>query len=128
MESIPAGNVEFQVETREGRDRDGGPSIRVQTTEGGEEIQLLRFDCFRTRPHYHYAPGASNASYDIDPTIVSDSLGWVISQLRTNLRAMVQRAGYPAVAERLDQSAVTAGLARVEAHFLASKAAATPSP
>ncbi len=125
MESIPAGNVEFRVETREGRD-DGGPSIRVQTTEGGEEIQLLRFDCFRIRPHYHYAPGGSNAGYDIDPTLVGDSLGWVISQLRTNLKDMVDRAGYPAVAERLDQSAVTAALEQVEAHFLGSKASATP--
>ena len=125
MEHIPAGNVEFQVETRETRE-DGGPSIQVRTTHGGEEVQLLRFDCFRKRPHYHYAPGGLNAGYDIDPTVVSDSLGWVISQLRANLRAMVDRAGYPAVAEGLDQSAVMAGLAQVEAHFFGSKVSATP--
>ena len=116
MEHIPAGNVEFLVQTRESGE-DGGPSIRVVTTEGGEEVQLLRFDCFRVRPHYHYAPGGMNASYDIDPTVVSDSLGWVISQLRANLTAMVDRAGYPTVAEGLDQSAVVAGLAQVEAYF-----------
>ena len=129
MESIPAGNVEFRVETREGRD-DGGPSIRVQTTDGGEDVQLLRFDCFRTRPHYHYAPDnkSSRSEYNIDPTVVSDSLGWAISQLRTNLGAMVDRAGYPSVAQKLDQSAVTAGLTKVEAHFLGAKASATPSP
>ncbi len=125
MEHIPAGNVEFGVETREGGN-DGGPSIQVTTSEGGQEVQLLRFDCFRKRPHYHYAPGGLNAQYDIDPTMVSDSLGWVISQLRANLKAMVDRAGYPTVAERLDQSAVESGLARVEAHFLGSKAPAKP--
>ena len=125
MESLPAGNVEFRVETRESRD-DGGPSIRVQTTEDGKDVQLLRFDCFRIRPHYHYAPGGSNAGYDIDPTLVSDSLGWVISQLRTNLKDMVDRAGYPAVAEQLDQPAVSAALARVEALFLGPRVAATP--
>ena len=125
MEYIPAGNVEFRVETRETRE-DGGPSIQVRTTEGGEAVQLLRFDCFRKRPHYHYAPGGLNAEYDIDPTVVSDSLGWAISQLRANLRAMIDRAGYPTVAESLDQSAVMAGLAQVEAHFLGSKASSMP--
>ena len=123
MEHISAGNVAFWVETREGGN-DGGPSIQVRTSQYGEDVQLLRFDCFRKRPHYHYAPGGVNAGYDIDPTMVNDSLGWVISQLRSNLSAMVDRAGYPAVAERLEQPAVDSGLAAVEAHFLASKASA----
>ena len=125
MERIRAGSVEFLVETRESRG-DGGPSIQVRTWEGGAEVQLLRFDCFRKRPHYHYAPGGLNAEYDIDPTVVSDSLGWVISQLRTNLRSMVDRAGYPAVAAGLDESAVMVGLAQVEAHFLGSNVSAKP--
>ena len=89
--------------------------------QGGEELQLLRFDCFEKRPHYHYAPGGDNASYDIDPTLVSDSLGWVISQLGAKLRPMLDRAGFPAVAKEVDQSAVAAGLAQVEAYFLGSK-------
>ena len=122
MERIPAGNVEFLVETRRGQGgADGGPSIHVRTTQGGEELQLLRFDCFEKRPHYHYAPGGDNASYDIDPTLVSDSLGWVISQLGAKLRPMLDRAGFPAVAKEVDQSAVAAGLAQVEAYFLGSK-------
>ena len=116
MERISAGNVEFWVETRE-TGGDGGPSIQVRTSQDGADVQLLRFDCFRTKPHYHYAPGAMNASYDIDPTVVSDSLGWAIGQLRANLGPMIERAGYPAVAERLDAPAVAGGLAEVEAHF-----------
>ena len=126
MERSPAGNVEFLVETRHAQGgADGGPSIHVRTTQGGEELQLLRFDCFEKRPHYHYAPGGDNASYDIDPTLVNDSLGWVISQLRTNLGAMVDRAGFPAVADGVDQSAVEVGLSQVEAYFLGSKASVT---
>ena len=116
MERIPAGNVEFWVETREGRE-DGGPSIQVRTLKGDGEVQLLRFDCFRTRPHYHYAPTGLNAGYDIDPTVVSDSLGWAIAQLRASLRPRVDRAGYPAVAESLDGPAVASALTQVEAHF-----------
>ncbi len=104
MERIQAGNVEFQVEMRQGRDNaDGGPSIHVRANQGGEELMLLRFDCFEKRPHYHYAPGGDNTSYDIDPTLVSDSLGWVVSQLRANLSAMVDRAGFPTVAGAVDR-------------------------
>ena len=123
MKRIPAGNVEFWAEVRESGG-DGGPSIQVRTAIDGHDVQLLRFDCFRKRPHYHYAPGGENAGYDIDPTIVEDSLGWTLSQLRANLRAMVGRAGYPTVAESLDPSAIASGLAEVEAHLLASLSAA----
>ena len=124
MERIQAGNVEFLVETRQGRDADGGPSIHVRANQGGKELMLLRFDCFEKRPHYHYAPGGDNTSYDIDPTLVSDSLGWVVSQLRANLSAMVDRAGFPMVAEAVDQSAVAAGLTQVEAYFSQEASAA----
>jgi hypothetical protein len=120
MERIAAGNVEFRVETREGAN-DGGPSIQVRATTDSGDVQLLRFDCFRIKPHYHYAPEGLNAGYDIDPTLATDSLSWVIAQLGTNLKAMIERAGNSAVAEGLDQSAVTAGLAEVEAHFRESK-------
>ena len=45
-ERIPAGNVEFPVETRRAQGgADGGPSIHVRSTQRGEELQLLRFDC-----------------------------------------------------------------------------------
>jgi hypothetical protein len=123
MKRIPAGNVEFHVETREGG-RDGGPSIQMRASVGGEDVQILRFDCFRIRPHYHYAPGGDDARYDIDPTLVSDSLAWVMAQLRSNLAPMVERAGYPAVAEAIDPSALLGPLSEVEAHFQAAAARA----
>ena len=116
MERIPAGNVDFHVETREGG-RDGGPSIQVKATIEDLGVQLLRFDCFRIRPHYHYAPNGLHAGYDIDPTLVSDSLAWVMSQLGTNLGPMLERAGYPALAKNIDPSAVASALRQVEEHF-----------
>ncbi|MCH7481543.1 MAG: hypothetical protein IIC95_09900 [Chloroflexi bacterium] len=125
MEQIPAGNLEFVVGVRDGRTGDGGPSILVRTTIDGAEVQLLRFDCFRERPHYHYAPGGANTSYDIDPTLFSDSLGWVIAQLGASLGPMVERAGFPAVAEGIDREAVATGLAKVEAHFASEALAAS---
>ena len=123
MKRIPAGNVEFHVENRDSGG-DGGPSIQVRASVEGRDVQLLRFDCFRNRPHYHYAPGADNAQYDIDPTLVGDSLAWVIAQLRTSLAAMVTRAGYSAVAEAIDPSALLGPLSEVEAHFQAAVARA----
>ena len=116
MERIPAGNVEFLVETREAGG-DGGPSIQVRTVQEGTAVQLLRFDCFRTKPHYHYAPTGMNTEYNIDPTVVSDSLGWAVGQLQANLGPMIDRAGYPGVAENLEPAAVADGLAQVVKHF-----------
>ncbi len=119
MKRIPAGNVEFLVETRESGD-DGGPSIQVLATVEGREVQLLRFDCFRKGPHYHYDPDGRNHHYDLDPLFIEDSLGWALTQLGERLGPLVERAGYPAVAQALDTPAVAAGLAQVEAHFRAS--------
>ena len=119
MERIPAGNVDFYVETREGA-RDGGPSIQVKATIDDSDVQLLRFDCFRGRPHYHYAPTGFGAGYDIDPTLVSDSLAWVITQLGTNLGPMLERAGHPALAETVDPAAVAGALREVKEHFHAT--------
>ena len=122
MKRIPAGNVEFFVETRDSGG-DGGPSIQVLATVEGREVQLLRFDCFRRQPHYHYDPDGRNVQYDLDPLFIDDSLGWALAQLGEKLGPLVDRAGYPAVAQALDSTAVAAGLAQVEAHFRAS----TPS-
>jgi hypothetical protein len=120
MERISAGNVEFHVETSASGADDGGPSIQVRASEDGRDVQLLRFDCFRDRPHYHYAPGPGDTRYYIDPTVVGDSLPWVISQLRTNLGPMLGRAGYPALGDTLDPSAVANALDEVDAYFQAT--------
>jgi hypothetical protein len=119
MTQITAGNVVFWADVRQQRDGDGGPSIQVRTTVDGEEVQLLRFDCFRIKPHYHYTPQGQNVQYNIDPTMIEDSLGWTLSQLRSKLGELVVRAGYPAVAEGLDAAAVASGLAEIEAHLRA---------
>ena len=59
MDSIPAGNLTFCVETR-WAGVNGGPSIRVRTDVKDKEIELLRFDCFVKVPHYHYDPSGRN--------------------------------------------------------------------
>ena len=55
------GGVELHVDNRSITD-DGGPSVRVYGDVDGEAVQLLRFDCFRKDPHYHYDPSVETTS------------------------------------------------------------------
>ena len=122
MERIEAENLAFLVATRD-IGNDGGPSIEVHSQVGDRDVQLLRFDCFRVRPHYHYDPGAKDEEHNLDPILVEDSLPWALTQLRQKLPQMVVHAGYPEVAGAIQNTAVVKGLEAVEAYF--QEAAAT---
>ena len=116
MERIEAGVLAFLVDTRS-TGNDGGPSIEVHSQTGDRDVQLLRFDCFRVRPHYHYDPEGTNTEFIMDPVLVEDSLGWALAQLHHKLPQMVTQAGYPEVSAAIEAPAVSAGLARVAVFF-----------
>ncbi len=116
MERIEAGNIAFLVDTRS-TGNDGGPSIEVHSQTGDRDVQLLRFDCFRMRPQYHYDPDGTDQEFTMDPVVVEDSLGWSLAQLHHKLPQMVTQAGYPEVSVAIEAPAVSAGLARVGAFF-----------
>ena len=107
------GGIELHVDNRD-IGEDGGPSVRVYGEADGENIQLLRFDCFRKDPHYHYDPSGKNDQRHLDKASVSDSVAWTIEQLGENLVEMIHTAGYTSVAEAVDQTAVTQVLSEVE--------------
>ena len=107
------GGVELRVDNRS-LGADGGPSVRVYGEADGENIQLLRFDCFRKDPHYHYDPSGKNDQRSLDKTSVPDSVAWTIEQLEQNLVEMIHTAGYAGVAEGVDQAAVAQVLPEVE--------------
>ena len=107
------GGVELHVDQRS-FGADGGPSVRVYGEADGENIQLLRFDCFRKDPHYHYDPSGKNDQRHLDKASVPDSVAWTIEQLGENLVKMIQTAGYDGVANRVDQAAVAQVLPEVE--------------
>ena len=107
------GGVELHVDNRN-FGSDGGPSVRVYGAVDGENVQLLRFDCFRKDPHYHYDPSGKNDQRHLDKASVPDSVAWTIEQLGKNLAEMIQTAGYATVAEGVDQTAVTQVLSEVE--------------
>jgi hypothetical protein len=100
---------------------DGGPAVRVYGDVGGRSVQLLRFDCFAQAPHYHYDPQGRDERCDLEGMGLAESSAWTLEQLRMNLGAMIEKAGYPEVAARLDAAAVAASLPQVEEAMQASE-------
>ena len=107
------GGVELRVDNRN-LGADSGPSVRVYGEADGDNVQLLRFDCFRKDPHYHYDPSGKNDQRHLDKASVPDSVAWTIEQLEQNLVEMIHTAGYSSVADRVDQAAVVQVLPEVE--------------
>ena len=107
------GGVELRVDHRSFGD-DGGPAVRVLAETDGQAIQLLRFDCFRKDPHYHYDPAGKDDKRDLNKDEVPDPIAWTVERLRNDLPEMIRTAGYPDVASRVDQGAVADVLAEVE--------------
>ncbi len=117
-----AGAVTFALQYR-ALMPDQGVSIQVVSEVGGEEKELLRFDCFDQNPHYHYDPNNKNIRYELDKTTAGNPVGWTLQQLRTRLPEMLKRAGCEEVANRLDCNLVTPKLDQVEeaARYMALK-------
>jgi len=109
-----SGGVQVIVEARRGGQGDWGATFRIFGNSGDKKVETLRFDCFKKRPHFHYAPGANSENHDIDKTISPNPLGWVMNQLQTELSAMIQHAGFTEIARAVDQAAVAKELARLE--------------
>ncbi len=80
---------------------DGGPSIQLfDELEGGR--QVLRFDCFRKGPHYHYAPDGKDEIVSLDVTAQGDPFEWALERIRTRLGPMLERAGASRAARELE--------------------------
>ena len=113
-----AGNIKFGLEKR-GKDL----AVHVLADLPGpngpgdtEETELLRIDCFRVGPHYHYGPRNQNHRIYLDTTLVSDPLEWMLHQFKNGkLRPMIERAGYPSVAAELDADSIAAVFPEFEA-------------
>jgi hypothetical protein len=94
---------------------DGGIAIHVLGDIAGQEVELLAFDCFRTYSHYHYGPMNKNERIFWDTTLVPNAFQWTIDQFKAGkLPVMLRRAGYPTVAEALDERLVASKLSAVE--------------
>ena len=129
-----AGNIRFGLEMRKLGSGDGGLAIHVLADLAGtpgkhytEETEILAFDCFWDAPHYHYGPRNKNHRIYWDKTLIPDPLDWTLGQFKAKkLRDMIERAGYPGLANDLDQNLIESLLPDMEQRALDMVAAGLP--
>lgn len=110
---MEASGLRFAVDYRTtGTDR--GPSLRILGEVDGQSVQLLRFDCFESEPHFHYDPQGVNHRIFLNMARVTDPIAWTMDYLQGNVASLVRIAGYGRLADQLDEAAVTAALPGVE--------------
>ena len=110
---IGDGKIKFGLEYRDLMS-DQGLCIHALGDVDGEEVELLRFDCFDHVPHYHYGPQKRNERLMLDKTTEGDSLAWTLTQIRELLPEMVTRAGYEDLAGEIDMAVLEPTLAEFE--------------
>jgi hypothetical protein len=86
---VPCGPLCFRLRRREVGD-DGGLSIELYGTRGGEESELLRFDLFRNDPHYHVPASTGKPTGRIDPE--RDALAWTLGRIEHDLPSLLREA------------------------------------
>jgi hypothetical protein len=117
---IEAGNIRFGLEYRLlPQINDEGMAIHVMSDVAGQNVELLAFDCFQNGPHYHYGPRNQDIRIYWDTTTSGETLRWTLDQFKAgNLRKMIERAGYPAIASELDEKLVQAVMPKIEKRAL----------
>ena len=112
---VSAGAVDVAMSYRTDIPGDAGLTIQIYAEVDGQDIELLRFDCFTNAPHYHYGPEQEDGErLMLDATAVDDPLAWTLERFeRGRLRPMIERAGYTRVAASLDEDAFQAALPTV---------------
>ncbi len=111
-----AGNVAFivQHELWDGNIQDhSDQGVVILVDVGGETA--LRFNCFDIEKSYVYAPDGDSVPYRMDHTVDGNPIGWSVRTMRSNLGAMLTRAGYGDAAGSLEMNAVNAALDEVDA-------------
>jgi hypothetical protein len=135
MESFTAGPLTFVVKHELWDENiqdhaDQGVSICVTADVAGRRTNLLRFNCFDIEKSYIYGPenkelevvgpemlgGAPLTNlYRMDPIACGNPIGWSVRTMRDRLPKMLERAGYPAIAQTVDMDEVRQVLPEVEA-------------
>ncbi len=108
-ETVELGGLRFVVMHRDVRDGNGGPSIEVYGDVDGKPVQVLRFDCFRKGPPYHYDPSNNREQHSLDAAQARDSVGWALGQVRRSIPEMLRSAGFHDLARSMDAMAVARG-------------------
>lgn len=115
-QTFEAGTVWITVEYRH-FGGDEGYDIRVYAEVDGSPRQILRFDCFKFQPHYHYDPVGRDERIELAGYGMSDALLWTIQQIEHHLPEMVLRAGYPQIASAVNSEAVQHAVSRLREYL-----------
>lgn len=92
-----------------------GLAIHVLTDIANQNVELLAFDCFDSGPHYHYGPRNQDIRLYWDTTTSGEPLRWTLNQFKAgNMKNMIERAGYPTVANGLDENLLQSMLPEIE--------------
>jgi hypothetical protein len=111
--TIGVGGLRFNVRYSN-TNTDRGPSLRIYGDVEDKSVQLLRFDCFETQPHFHYDPEGKNNQLRMDKAKVTDPIAWTMDYIGGNIADLVRIAGYSELAGQLDEGVLTAALPTVE--------------
>lgn len=87
--SQEVGRFKFDISYRRMRS-DQGLSIRVSGPVAEERQELLRFDCFDNRPHYHVEVYGKNDITAIDD---NDATEWSLKTLTERFEGLIKAAG-----------------------------------
>ncbi|MBY0401392.1 hypothetical protein K2X89_13925 [Myxococcota bacterium] len=106
-DEIEAGGLRFVACRREVDVVDGGITLYVRLAEPSDDRELLRFDLFRNRPHYH-APASNPQETKIEASGAAESVAWGVEHLTREMDRFVRQAGFDDVAGRLDLGKIAA--------------------
>ena len=118
-EMIEAGAVTFGLEYRTLRGgEEEGICIHVYGNSiPGDDKELLRFDCFKVAPHYHYRNSTvkKNERLMLDFTAEGNPLAWTLDKIKNRLPIMLIRCEAEDIARSIDQRDVDAALPKIVA-------------
>jgi hypothetical protein len=101
-----------------GEKGDEGICIHVYGNDiPGDDKELLRLDCFKYDPHYHYrnATVKQNERLMLDYTAEGSPVAWALDKIQNRLPVMLLRCQADDVARKLDQRDVDAALPKIVA-------------
>lgn len=114
--TFEAGNVWLTAQYRH-FGGDEGFDIRVYSRVGESPRQILRFDCFKYQPHYHYDPLGRDERVELAGYDMADAILWTLKQLQFHLPEMLTQAGYPEIADGLQQEVLQQAISQLEAYL-----------
>ena len=112
------GNLRIGLEYRFAGNSEG-LAIHVLSDVADQTVELLAFDCFVNGPHYHYGPRNQDVRIYWDTTTSGDTLRWTLDQFYAgNLKKMIDRAGYPTIANDVDENLLQATMPAIDKRAL----------